>query len=208
MKSTRSIPSSFSLPDLGKLVKLARTVDVTGLELYLIAYSVFINYFSSIDKITANELIIGAHLVYGWMPTILTLGKNDLVCSCEALNRVKAGELLQLEDLIRLQEIVNNSVVGLSKLLHFIRPDRYPIWDSNVASFVSQGPYPQHKINDARYYMHFITYCQQIINAPGYEPIHQLLMNQLGGSPMSRLRSLDIIMFTEGSRLTKATYNR
>lgn len=208
MKSIRSISSPFSPPDLDKLSELANKIDVTSLTSYLIAYPVFINYFTSIDKITANELIIGAHFVYGWMPTILTLGKNDLASGCETLNRVKVGEQLKLEELVRLQEIVNNSVVGLSKLLHFIRPDQYPIWDSNVAGFVSQGPYPQHKINDVRYYLHFITYCKGLINAPGYEPIHQHLVNQLGGSPMSRLRSLDIIMFTEGARLTKATYSR
>ena len=208
MKRARSIASPFFPPDLDKLSELARKIDVSGLSSYLMAYPVFINYFGSIDKITPNELIIGAHFAYGWMPTILTLGKADIASCCEDLNRAKAGERLQLEELIRLQEFMNNSIVGLSKLLHFIRPDQYPIWDSNVAGFVSGGPYPPHKINDARYYLHFITYCEELINAAAYEPIHELLVSQLGSSPMSRFRSLDLIMFTEGSRLIKAPHGR
>ena len=197
----RSSISPFPIPDLISMSALAQNLNVRDLRSYLIAYPVFIDYFQSIKTITANELIIGAHFVYGWMPTIITLGFCDMQDACTKLNRVKAGERLQLKELEPLQQLVNNSVVGLSKLLHFVKPELYPIWDSNVAVYVTGRPYPANKIQKIQNYLHFINLCDELISNPAYELIHKVLIDRVGGQSMSRLRSLDLIMFTEGSRL-------
>jgi len=37
------------------------------------AYQVFVRYFATFDRITSEQLIIGAHFTYGWMPRLLIL---------------------------------------------------------------------------------------------------------------------------------------
>jgi hypothetical protein len=40
---------------------------------YVLAYPHLLSYFEQRDTIEAADLIRGAHMVYGWMPTILDL---------------------------------------------------------------------------------------------------------------------------------------
>ena len=48
------------------------------------------------------------------------------------LNKAKSGNLLNSEELEIVKKCVNNSLVGTSKLLHFINPSIYAIWDSKI----------------------------------------------------------------------------
>ena len=49
-------------------------------DTYTLSYPYILNYFSGLDKIGVRELVCGAHIVYGWMPTILTIkGTNGLL---------------------------------------------------------------------------------------------------------------------------------
>lgn len=86
--------------------------------------------------------------VYGWMPCILghhgnmgyRIGEDN---SDNNINRIdenignSVGKFCnskeKKEDFERLKSFIDNSWVGLSKFLHFLRPDRYAIWDSNVS---------------------------------------------------------------------------
>lgn len=66
--------------------------------------------------------------VYGWMPRILRAYSvsDDLK---QELMELKNREI---ED-ISSTDFLGGSVIGSSKFLHFTRPDRFPIWDANVA---------------------------------------------------------------------------
>lgn len=75
------------------------------------------------------------------MPTILNLKKyeNDTDSSevnledeVVLINKAKKGESLDEKELDLLKRRINNSMVGLSKLLHFINPEQYAIWDSKI----------------------------------------------------------------------------
>jgi len=44
---------------------------------YQFSYPSLVNYFREIDILEQKHLVIGAHAVYGWMPTILNLKKHD-----------------------------------------------------------------------------------------------------------------------------------
>ena len=52
-------------------------------------------------------------------------------------NKVKQGHLISTQELQILKNAFNNSLVGVSKLLHFIQPEKYAIWDSRVFRFLS-----------------------------------------------------------------------
>ena len=80
--------------------------------------------------------------VYGWMPTILdNMGyteENNKEWEKKICLSVKNiidndGDLDNCsDDFDNLKTFVNNSYVGLSKFLHFLLPDKFAIWDSNV----------------------------------------------------------------------------
>jgi len=75
-----------------------------------------------------------AHLAYGWMPRILTFRSNEktnaLLFEASYTDSLRSAELL-VGSLRTLP--TNNSMVGVSKVLHFMNPHFYPIWDSVVA---------------------------------------------------------------------------
>lgn len=99
---------------------------------YLETYPEFIQYFRNIDRIERHHLIISSHFIYGWMPTILNIDLKSINEVLRLLNEVKSGKLLTVEELMILKKCINNSLVGLSKLLHFINPRSYAIWDSRI----------------------------------------------------------------------------
>ena len=72
---------------------------------------------------TAEDLMVLGHATYGWMPTIL---KDHTKLKAANIAGIRAGEL-------PLEPLLNNSWVGTSKLMHFIAPDVWPIWDSWIA---------------------------------------------------------------------------
>ena len=85
------------------------------------------------------DAVVGLHIVYGWMPTIPKLrrpaGLNavDQAKVVTLLNDARRRLLTVAELSFLKTSFINNSMVGLSKLLHFLAPDRYAIWDSRVA---------------------------------------------------------------------------
>ena len=57
---------------------------------------------------------------------------------------------------------INDSCVGLSKSLHFINPEIFPIWDSNVAkTFGLQGYHYQ--VNKIQDYGCYIDFCHSVL---------------------------------------------
>lgn len=73
-------------------------------------------------------------VVYGWMPTIL--GKSEWDDSIVELLRRKTGEFSD-EEMKTLLHFVNDSFIGVSKLLHFTDPEHWAIWDSNVYAAIA-----------------------------------------------------------------------
>jgi len=108
---------------------------------YKNTYPYFIDYFKNIDEIKIEHFIIGLCFTYSWMPTIpkkSNFSNNDEVL--KILNKAKLGEnLLSDKELDKLQIACNNSLIGVSKLLHFINPHKYAIWDRKVTKFLNNG---------------------------------------------------------------------
>ena len=110
-----------------------------------------------------KDVVRLAVLSYGWMPTMnkgkfidndieLTLIKDYLVEIQRTKSRQKAIDIAfrrtkASADFLRL---TNNSVVGLSKALHIIRPDVFPIIDSHLLNGLRQNgkflDFPKDKI--------------------------------------------------------------
>lgn len=61
------------------------------------------------------------------------------------------------DELHILKKVVNNSIVGVSKLLHFISPEVYTIWDSRVASYLEVKD-----INNVQNFCNYLEYCHVV----------------------------------------------
>ncbi|MGO8911011.1 MAG: hypothetical protein ACLQDM_17055 [Bradyrhizobium sp.] len=127
------------------------------------AYSALLDFFNKLDLQNKRNVIGAAHAVYGWMPTILKkeTKTKELMEFVRDLRKIdddpnqKNLALSRLENRIDLTKAVNGSTVGTSKFLHFVAPEVFPIWDSNVARAFDATS----KINDEATYL---SYCKAI----------------------------------------------
>lgn len=121
-----------------QLTKIANKFDSTK-ENYLHSYPHFLKYFEKLDTINLENLIIGISFTYSWMPTILkSIQLQHSEKALSILNEVKNGKKINKEQLATLKEVFNNSLIGTSKLLHFINPNQYAIWDSRVFRYYTK----------------------------------------------------------------------
>ena len=176
---------------------------------YFESYFEFIEFFKRVDLIDKHSLIISSYFTYGWMPTILkkfnTTQNIDEVIS--SLNKVKNQIELNNYDYLELVECINNSIVGVSKLLHFINPIDYPIFDSRIKFFFKYNniiksiwkPTYQDKEKDIEQYKVYRALCLEIISDSRFEEIYNKSIQQLGFKEnITKMRVLENLFFTFG----------
>lgn len=98
---------------------------------YELSYKAFLNQ----PIQTKDDLIRILAYAYSWMPTIPDINSNtvDWDRLIKLANELRHGDINNRKELVTaLIPIVNNSIVGSSKVLHFIAPDTIPIIDSRV----------------------------------------------------------------------------
>jgi hypothetical protein len=109
-----------------------------------------------------------------------------------ALEKARAGNTLDSEDVLTLAEIVNNSVVGASKLLHFVAPGRFAIWDSRVARYlgssVTAGPAGVER------YLSYNECCLALAATESARAIAEKI-TRLSGCEINTLRAIELVMF-------------
>ncbi len=161
---------------------------------YIQSYPALLAFFSEKERpLTENDFIAGAHMVYGWMPTIITFNKGKMTEALSAINRAKKGELLSFNDLEAVKFCVNNSMVGASKLLHFINPGLYPIWDSKVCRYVT-GMAHQQKVNNVTNYLLYIDLCKHLTAQKEFDALYAKA-KKIAGMEISSFRAVELIMF-------------
>lgn len=168
---------------------------------YIITYQEFIKYFEEIDIIEKHHLIISCHFVYGWMPTILSLNDSDLTQVLELLNQAKKGRLLSLDELSILKKYINNSLVGLSKLLHFIHPEIYAMWDSRIFRFLT-GKNSTYGIGRPSAYLEYLQGIRSIIEQKEFDQYYQKIQKKFPYS-ISKMRAVEIVIFQSKQRLNR-----
>jgi hypothetical protein len=149
------------------------------------------------------ELLAASYAVYGWMPTILK-NFDKLEVLSNFVQRIKP---LPLQDAIRTVrcevtnndgqalQALNNSVVGTSKLLHFVRPDLFPIWDSRIAKLFG---FANGRHNSPAAYLGYFElihdWCASAATVP--EALQRMLANgSPEGDPISRIRLTEYCLF-------------
>ena len=158
------------------ILKDAKKFTLTENNSYIQTYPEFLNYFEKINagEINEHNLIIASHFVYGWMPRIihLDLEFKDKVVSL--LNAVKSRHILSVCELKILKKTINNSLVGLSKLLHFINPRDYAILDSRVFRYLTEKKNSD-RIGRPQLYLEYLKGIKTISKNKDYGKLHELI---------------------------------
>lgn len=176
----------------------ARNLNIDKEDSYLFAYPAFLTYFQGETLITEQDLIIGIHFTYGWMPTIFKFGNTDKISSAlEILNRAKADELLSTDELQILKSLFKNSLVGTSKLLHFINPNVFTIWDSRVFRYLTQQYPTNEKMGNCAAYLDYLEFCKKLIADPQFVVCKADVEEQVGYT-ISAMRTVELVMFMRG----------
>lgn len=160
---------------------------------YLLSYPEFVAYFANLPEITPHNLIIAANFVYGWMPRILRFQSLDFASAVAILNAAKGGHIVSEQEIRLLTGLVDHSMVAVSKLLHFVNPQAYVIWDSRVYEYVAGG-YSQIQIQKPRNYLAFLDNCRAIVLDDRFRSVHAS-MNRKIGYEVSAYRALELVMY-------------
>ena len=184
--------------NLENILKEAKLFKPPIEDSYIQTYPEFIKFFRNKNEITKHDLVISSHFVYGWMPTIIDLNLDNLDEVLNYLNLAKAENLLNEDQLEILKNAINNSLVGLSKLLHFINPDIYAIWDSRIYRYTT-GKKSSYGIGEPKLYLNYLTKINEIKSNPVFENIHLKISNHFN-YPITATRAIEILMFEADKR--------
>lgn len=133
MKDTNQLKDS--------LQQVASTYNIKN-DIYVEMYQYYVNFFKEKDTLNNSDIVIGVGFTYSWMPTILKrLNLSNIDQVTKILNNVKQSIEISDDDFLLLKEFSNNSLVGASKLLHFINPEDYAIWNSRVFKFLNNSKF-------------------------------------------------------------------
>jgi len=177
--------------------------EITGQNSYLESYKEFIKYFKSVNSIKVHHLYIASHFVYGWMPTILTLKVQSEKEILKLLNNARKTKVLAHEELETLKVCINNSMVGLSKLLHFINPKKYPIWDSRIFRYLTKKK-SQYGIGDVQNYLDYVILIENISNEKEYKVIHKKIESKIKYK-VTPARAIELVLFESDKKSKNKT---
>ena len=180
--------------------------DFQSPDSFMLSYQEFIAYFKNLESIEPHNLIICSHFVYGWMPRQIELKEpttERLSKAAAILDKAKkcgrlAGEW-EKERLVFLKGLINNSLVGTSKLLHFVNPCAYAIWDSHVYNYINNNT-SYYQINKPENYLAYLENCEEITQDERFKPIHAIV-NEKIGYQVTPYRAIEVIMYENGRQL-------
>lgn len=170
-----------------------------GKQTYDVSYPEFLKYFSDIKVITKHNLVIGINFTYGWMPTIFDFRSENFDEAIKILNNAKKGLIPTVVQLETLKGLFNKSLVGTTKLLHFINPEIFAIWDSRVYNYLTGEKAYNHRIGNCESYLSFLTFCKYLTEMDEYEKLHNSICKKLDYT-MTKFRTVEMIMYLNGGK--------
>jgi hypothetical protein len=177
------------------LAKWAATDSIAERRLYtyLASYPHMRATVAGFGRITGDELYTTISMVYGLMPTAMNLRRGDMKPFLAPLNALRdTGQRLAADELDGLKSLVNNSIVGTSKLLHFLAPEIYPVWDSRINRFLNGQPRPE--TNSVSRYRDYLASFDRLRVDADFEPLRASIEGKLG-YPVSAARACELIMY-------------
>lgn len=178
---------------LEELIEAALSID-PKIKSYFQTYPYFLKFFIK-EYITLDDIVIGISFVYSWMPTILkSIDLKDEKTLVDLINRAKRGEELSIKDLEYLKSVFNNSLVSTSKLLHFVNPEKFAIWDSKVYRSIFNEESHGYKVEKPETYLRYLALLHELKQDMNFNKFHSLV-NKKVGYDVSAIRALEIGFF-------------
>jgi len=178
--------------------ELEPTTNISRDDSYIVSYPHILAHFQSFNDFSQKDFVCGVHIVYGWMPTILDLNPSKLPVNfqhgAEILNEAKKNGQLSDCHLEVLAQLVNNSLVGASKLLHFVAPNSFAIWDSKIYKFVFNQAAHNYRVNQIGKYREYLSELERIRKHSSFSAFHNSV-NAKVGYEVSALRAIELVMF-------------
>ena len=174
-----------------KYSEAIRCIDAS--EQYLRTYPALIKSTAILAKEMGEDALPTiAHMAYGWMPTILKKLSDSqpgiVGPATECRSFEEASELIKSLD----DSPINNSWVGMSKVLHFINPEFFPIWDSRVAKHfglkISQ-------VNKKNHFLEYLTFVEENRKSDAVKRVREAFAKEAGYS-VSDVRACEFILFS------------
>ena len=180
---------------LAQMTGLAVTPNAPDIRVY----PSFLKFFNDRKVITRDDFVIAANFTYGWMPTILELNGTDQDWDTAAtlLTTAKTTRITGIEDLRLLMRVVNNSLVGVSKILHFVNPTRHAIWDSRVYRYLTNEEPHAYRVSNADYFLRYLAICDEIATWPGL-PEAVIALSKTIAQDLTPLRAIELTMYVHG----------
>jgi hypothetical protein len=172
-------------------------------DLYSEAYLSLAKMFPNIQKTSWDGAVLALHIVYGWMPTIPKLRTYKHWSSSERqrlvniLVQAEEKKPISQSDLEHLKAFSNNSIIGGSKILHFLWPEKYPIWDMRVAkAFYKRHKLNAYMVNDVtRFLVYQKTLTGWLTNSNLQSQIKNIRCLAPFLQPVSDLRLAELVLF-------------
>jgi len=127
----------FSTYNERKLISAVKIADKSGYKEWKKDYHALISQGKIIKRLSDNEFRVFIMAVYGWMPVLYSqqnikkLKKNiPILLSSKSPDKKIITETMEC---FKSRKHKNGSISALSKVLHFCRPVRFPVWDTRVA---------------------------------------------------------------------------
>lgn len=184
--------------DADRFYRDAETVPSWGEQWIHFSYKEFLEFFRSKKDLTPHDLIIGAYFTYGWMPTMLEL-KGDINVVTAIANKVRREEGISRDEFNCFARSINGSVVGASKLLHFICPNKHAIWDSRVYRYLHQEAPYQYRLEASNAYWNYLAFLDVLIKDSRFQAFKRKVDVAVGYTVTNK-RACELLMFVKGKK--------
>jgi hypothetical protein len=148
-----------------------------------------------------RELLLLEMAVYAWMPQIIRCRPTSVLDN-KGLQELLSGRIRDADALVQMCSMPlakGHSWVALSKVLHFIEPESFAIWDSRVAScFGLKWSSQWNRLDVYTSYLRILTHLAN--ETPAEIAEIKAHVARVCGYEISTLRSLELMLFLEGAR--------
>lgn len=150
-----------------------------------------------VQRFEERAIPMVAYLVYGWMPKILSYSRDTYQD-----DKIYQAVLAKTEkDALRVLDSIeypptNNAWVGMSKTLHFLNPEVFPIWDSKVAKVLG---IPTTQMGKKEVYKNYLSFIFQNMNSSFVDTV-RTEFKSVTGYQITKVRAVEFVLFVMGEQ--------
>ena len=189
------------MPKKSLFLRQMRALSVDKSDPFIRVYPAFLDFFRDRKRITSGDFVVVANAAYGWMPRMLKLRgtDEDWAKAAQILNRAKRHRITESDDLETLKRIINKSLVGPSKLLHFANPRKHAIWDSRVYRYLAKERPDHSRLLKLDNYRRYLEICDKIASWPELRQATRQVSRKLGYR-VTPFRAIELTMWANGAK--------